>query len=104
MAKFKDLLKYNNWRKKLDDDFIGNPLDIDNKKWASVQHYYQAAKYKKTHPDYYFQFSLDSDSDISKDVKKAKESGSVKGQSKKVSIDPDFYGSETSRKRKRIKS
>ena len=93
MAKFKDLLKYNNWRKKLDDDFIGNPLDIDNKKWASVQHYYQAAKYKKTHPDYYFQFSLDSDSDISKDVKKAKESGSVKGQSKKVSIDPDFYGS-----------
>ena len=39
-------------------------------------------------------FSLDSDSDISKDLDKAIEAGNKKGKGrpKNISIDPDFYG------------
>ena len=99
MSKYKELAKIDNWRRKLDDEYMGSPLDIDNKKWGSIEHYYQGSKYKKTYPDYYFEFSLDSESKISKDVKLAKESGSQKGQSKKVSIDPDFYGSRNTQEK-----
>ena len=99
MSKYKELAKIDNWRRKLDDEYMGSPLEIDNKKWASVEHYYQGSKYKKTYPDYYFEFSLDSESKISKDVKLAKESGSKKGQSKKVSIDSDFYGSRNTQEK-----
>ena len=92
MHKFKELAAIDNWRRKLDDSYIGEPLEIDNKKWASVTHYYQGSKYKKTYPQHYYKFSLDSGTKLSKDVKMAKETGSMKGQPKEVSIDPDFYG------------
>ena len=92
MHKFKELGAIDNWRRKLDDTYIGEPLEIDNKKWASVTHYYQGSKYKKTYPQHYYKFSLDSGTKLSKDVKMAKESGSMKGQPKEVTIDPDFYG------------
>jgi len=44
-------------------------------------------------------FSLDSDSDISKDLKKAIEAGNKrgKGRPKKIVIDPDFYGMDGGR-------
>ena len=87
---FEKLHKKDNWRRKLDDHY-GAVMEIDGHKWHSITHYYQACKYKKTHPHYYLQFSLDSNSDVSKSIELAKEKGSQKGQDKIVKIDPDFY-------------
>ena len=101
---YKQLAIYKDWRKKLDDDWTST-FQVDNKKWKTVEHYYQAAKFKKHHPHFYNQFSLDdTSSEISKDVVLAKAAGSQKGVFKKgkkeiplrpqdIRIDPDFYGS-----------
>lgn len=69
---FESLAKIRDWRKQLADEWIDTPLQIDRHRWASVQHYLEGAKYKKGYPDIYLQFSLDSESELSKDVKKAK--------------------------------
>jgi hypothetical protein len=69
---FEDLAKIRDWRKQLADEWIDTPILIDRHRWASVQHYLEGAKYKKGYPDIYLQFSLDSESELSKDVKKAK--------------------------------
>ena len=83
------------WRRMLDDKCEA-PFKLDNKRWQTVEHYYQGAKFKKRNPDFYAMFSLDSDSDISKDLDKAIEAGNKKGKGrpKNISIDPDFYGLE----------
>lgn len=102
---YKDLgLKKNaDWRKKLDDDW-GTLFIVDGKKWRTVEHYYQAAKFKKHNPDFYKMFSLDdTTSEFANDVELAKAYGSQAGTIKKgkktvilrpseVRIDPDFYG------------
>ena len=96
------LKKNADWRKKLDDDWA-TFFTVDNMKWQTVEHYYQAAKFKKHNPHFYKMFSLDSNSDISKDIDIAKAAGGNKGAYKKgktevqlrpldVKIDPDFYG------------
>lgn len=66
--------KFNSWRKKLDDDWDKTPIIIDGHKWTSVTHYMQGVQYKKTHPDVYLMFSLDSDPDsnLAKSFKTAK--------------------------------
>jgi predicted NAD-dependent protein-ADP-ribosyltransferase YbiA (DUF1768 family) len=110
---FIDLSVKKDWRKKLDDDYVST-FTLDNKKWKTVEHYYQAAKFKKHNPHFYNQFSLDdTSSDISKDVELAKAAGSQKGIFKRgkkeipvrpyeIKIDPDFYG--TRRKEEREKA
>jgi hypothetical protein len=93
------LSKIQNWRRKLDDSWWEGIFELDKHKWMSVEHYIQAAKYKKGFPDFYKQFSVESGSEISKDTDIAKAAGSLKGVYKKkrirpanVVIDPDFYG------------
>ena len=99
---FLNLKKNKGWRKILDDSY---PVifTIDQMKWQSVEHYYQGAKFKKHHPDFYQLFSLDSNSPFCKDVELAKIAGSAEGSYKKgsqlielrpklIRIDPDFYG------------
>ncbi len=77
----------------LDDEYEA-PFKLDKMRWQTVEHYYQGAKFKKRHPDFYHMFALDSDSEISKDLAKAIEAGNKKGKGrpKNITIDPDFYG------------
>jgi predicted NAD-dependent protein-ADP-ribosyltransferase YbiA (DUF1768 family) len=112
MHEYKQLAIYKDWRKKLDDDWAST-FQLDNKTWKTVEHYYQAAKFKKHHPHFYNQFSLDdASSEIAKDVALAKAAGSQKGVFKKgkkeipfrpsdIRIDPDFYGSRQKEEREK---
>jgi predicted NAD-dependent protein-ADP-ribosyltransferase YbiA (DUF1768 family) len=87
------------WRKKIDDSWVA-AFTLDGHRWSSVEHYFQGSQYKKGFPDFYLQFSLDSESDISKDVSLAKLVGSKPNKQHKLSqkpkssnivIDADFY-------------
>jgi hypothetical protein len=85
------------WRRKLDDNW-SSLFTLDNYRWKSVQHYYQASKFKNKHPEFYIIFSLDSNSDISKSVELAEAAGSKNGKHettllrpKNINIDPSFY-------------
>ena len=96
VGEYSDLhLKVNHdWRKKLDDYWIAE-FTVDGQKWSSVEHYYQGAKFKNKRPDFTKLFSLDSGTEISKDVSLAREAGSKplnKLRPVDVKIDPDFYG------------
>lgn len=109
---FADLAIIPDWRKKLDDEYV-SAFTLDNKQWKTVEHYYQAAKFKKHNPHFYNMFSLDdTSSDIAKDVKLARAAGSQTGSFKKgkkqiplrpstVKIDPDFYGERKNEERER---
>lgn len=97
IVEFTKLNKKKHWRRMLDDSWEA-PISIDGKRWKSVLHYYLGSQFKKGFPDFYEKFSLDSNSDISKDLKKAKiagsKSGSLKGKTYRdvrIKFDPDFY-------------
>lgn len=97
IPEYEELSKIKNWRKML-SNFYESEFTLDDKRWLSVEHYYQGAKFKKENPDFYEQFSLDSDSDISKDPNLAKSAGGKSGKSKgklirpsNIKIDKDFF-------------
>jgi hypothetical protein len=111
VGEFVPLATIADWRRKLDDEWVrsdGEALfSLDGYKWASVEHYYQAAKFRKRNPAFTKEFALDSNSEISKSVVLAKAAGSKSGKigktkeheggvlrPKTVSIDPDFYEDE----------
>ena len=81
-----ELATISKWRRKL-SNFWEQEFILDNKKWLTVEHYYQGSKYKRGNPDHYNKFSLNSNSDVSRDPKKARELGSKK----KISVDNDFF-------------
>ena len=94
---FKDLNSIQEWRRKLDDSYEA-PFSMDGMRWNTVTHYFLGSQFKKGFPDFYKEFSLDSNSDISKDLKKTRAAGSESGKldkklirDEKIKIDPDFY-------------
>lgn len=87
---YSELNKMKEWRKKLDDMWV-SPFSLDEHRWCSVENYLQGSKFKKNNTEFYTKFSLDSNSDISKDPKLAKQVGTQKSKRpKEVKIDPDY--------------
>jgi hypothetical protein len=86
IPQYTDLSKMKEWRRMLDDTWPGVVLSIDNMKWMSAEHYIQGSKFKGGFPDFYRSFSIESESDISKDVDYAKAAGES-GKLKKKSED-----------------
>ena len=96
-SEFSELAQIPEWRKKLSNFWDENEILIDGKRWKSVEHFYQASKFKEGHPDFYMLFSLDSGSELSKDALLAKAAGGKTGKKgkdllrpKHVIMDPEF--------------
>jgi len=96
--RYLELSQIPEWRKKLSNFWI-QPFIIDGFKWASVEHYFQACHFKINNPDFYYLFSLNSGSELSKDPAFAKKAGYKKPQKyrgilsrdKNIKIDEEFY-------------
>jgi hypothetical protein len=102
LAQFKELAVIPDWRRMLDDSWPqeGGLFAMEGHKWLSVEHYMLGAQFKKSWPDVFAAFSLDSGTAISKDVKEArkavaqvKKNGTFTADKPKkgVSIDADFH-------------
>lgn len=95
-----ELSKITDWRRKLDRRWM-QKFEAEGHDWGSVEHFYQAGKFKTSDPDFYFKFSLDSGSDLANDATMAKDAGSASGKHKGVKIRPNnvvasmnFFGQE----------
>ena len=86
VKEFIDLRKNVGWRQMLDDEY-NTTFHLKNKRWSTVEHYFQASKFEKHRP-LYESFTLDSDSEVSKDVAKAKKEAKKEEGTK---LDPHFF-------------
>jgi len=94
---FTELSQIVSWRKKLSNFWDETEMQIDGKKWKSVEHYYQASKFLEGNPEFYAQFAIDSGSELSKDVAMATAAGGKTGRlgaivlrAKNITMDNDF--------------
>jgi predicted NAD-dependent protein-ADP-ribosyltransferase YbiA (DUF1768 family) len=98
LKEYKDsLAEFTDFRKML-SNFGEAHFVLDGLNWNSVEHYYQASKFKKNNPDFYRSFALESGSELSKDPVMAKayggKSGKYKGKlvrPKNILLDDDFF-------------
>jgi predicted NAD-dependent protein-ADP-ribosyltransferase YbiA (DUF1768 family) len=96
VKEYNDLKKITAWRKML-SNYWPAVFILDGHKWLSVEHYYQGSKFKRQNKDFYLQFSLDSNSELSRSQAMAESagcSGKYKGnvvRDKNIKIDDDFF-------------
>lgn len=102
VLKFNELALVPHWRRKI-DNFWAEPFDLDEHVWNTVEHYYQASKFKQHNPQFYITFAKDAnpEGDISQNPSMAKAAGSISGKYKgkllrpaSIKIDPRFYSGE----------
>ena len=101
IPKFAELAKETpQWRKMLSnfweppgDDRAKTLFELDGHKWRTLEHYLQGSKFRKENPKHYLQFSLDSDSDLSKSPTLAK-SAAKDDKYKDIKSDADFGARE----------
>ena len=93
---YAELAKIKSWRKKLSNFWAESPFKLEGFTWASVEHFYQANKFKR-HQDFYKQFTIESNSELSKDPVLAKAAGSKTGRHgstvvrhRSITVDQDF--------------
>jgi len=86
-----------NWRRKL-SNFWQQKFNLDGKDWNSVQHYYEACKFKDMYPSFYNEFALGSGSELSNIPEMAKAAGSINGmfegrevRPKSIKIDNHYF-------------
>ena len=88
---FAELDAIKDWRRIL-SNFAHTPFDLDGHKWLSVEHYFQASKFKDEHPEFYEQFAMDSTTELGKVLSQnpemAKGAGSETGKYKGKQIRP----------------
>jgi predicted NAD-dependent protein-ADP-ribosyltransferase YbiA (DUF1768 family) len=105
IPKYAELAKESpQWRKMLSnfweppgDDKEKALFTLDGHKWRTLEHYLQGVKFRKDNPKHYLQFSLDSESDLSKNPTLAK---SAAKDDKYKDIKPDAdYGSREEKER-----
>ena len=97
IPKYAELAKESpQWRKMLSnfweppgDDRDKSLFSLDDHKWRTLEHYLQGSRFRKEHPKHYLQFSLDSDSDLSKSPTLAK-SAAKDDKYKDIKPDADF--------------
>ena len=98
-TKYSELASNDHWRKKLSNFWI-EPFQLDGHTWSSVEHYYQASKFKENNPDFYLSFSLDMnpEAELSKNAAMAKGAGGKTGKfkgklirEKDITLDPTFF-------------
>ena len=93
IKEYKGLLKLKDWRKMLSNSYI-EPFTVDGLKWNSVEHYYNASKFRSirnpTDYEFYKTFSIESGSPWSLDPKKAEKAGNA-GEIGDNGIIPDIF-------------
>jgi len=95
-ANYMELNKYE-FRKIL-SNFYEYPMKINGYTYLTVEHYYQGNKFAINNPLFTYQFTLESNSNISKDPILAKSAGDKSGKNKNtilrpsnIIIDPNFF-------------
>jgi hypothetical protein len=86
IPKYSELQKIKDWRRALADE-TPTVFALDGKRWQTVTHYVLASQFKAS-PAFFGQFSLDADSDISKDLDAATGASSKTGTYKKTQLRP----------------
>jgi len=98
IREFAELAAIPDWRRKLDNSWK-QEFTLNGNRWETVEHYYQASKFKEHNREFYLSFTKESGTPLSMNVDLAIDAGSKKGINKQtkelirpveVSIDPEF--------------